>query len=50
MKCRIPVMDCPVEAFYDVRKVMELSLYLGFSMTPKIYCLECYAVFFQRVC
>ena len=31
-----------------VRKVMELSRYLGFSITPKLHCLESHAVFFLR--
>ena len=31
-----------------VRKVMELCRYLGFSITPKLHCLECHSVYFFR--
>ena len=31
-----------------VKKVMELSRYLGFSITPKLHCLESHAVHFLR--
>ena len=31
-----------------VKKVMELTRYLGFNITPKLHCLECHAVYFLR--
>ena len=31
-----------------VKKVMELSRYLGLSVTPKLHCLECHAVYLLR--
>ena len=31
-----------------VKKVMELCRYLGFSITPKLHCLECHAVYLLR--